>query len=361
MVKLTMDLIARGTSGYTKKKRDESMQHYLKRLTHLYLEDRNIDEIGDDLSLCRNLVVLYLYDNKLEKMPNLRNNCNVTHLYLQNNNINKLENLGTLRRLTKLYVGNNSIAVLEGLEKIDCLQELHIEHQKLPLGEKLLFDPRSIKHLAPTLEVLNVSGNHLDSIIELCGMTKLTQFMASDNSLTDMREVTHCLGAWQRLSRLDLIGNPLCHKAKYRDRIIIIASSLGVLDGKEVTATAKQFLKNWQANKEAVKKKRLQTMSGSETMSFGDIGERDLPPLSAPIKHPSFTGFLMPALPKRQMRDVLVRSMSQPHPGQTMIQRGPHGTFSEMSGPKLPMVFGNQFMSSMHSEPHASLDIDYWP
>lgn len=45
MVKLTLDLIARGTSGYTKKKRDESMQHYLKRLTHLYLEDRCIDEV----------------------------------------------------------------------------------------------------------------------------------------------------------------------------------------------------------------------------------------------------------------------------------------------------------------------------
>lgn len=45
MVKLTIDLIARGTSGYTKKKRDESMQHYLKRLTHLYLEDRCIDEV----------------------------------------------------------------------------------------------------------------------------------------------------------------------------------------------------------------------------------------------------------------------------------------------------------------------------
>lgn len=45
MVKLTIDLIARGTSGYTKKKRDESMQQYLKRLTHLYLEDRCIDEV----------------------------------------------------------------------------------------------------------------------------------------------------------------------------------------------------------------------------------------------------------------------------------------------------------------------------
>ena len=45
MVRLTVDLIARGTSGYTKKKRDESMSHYLKRLTHLYLEDRGIDEV----------------------------------------------------------------------------------------------------------------------------------------------------------------------------------------------------------------------------------------------------------------------------------------------------------------------------
>ena len=45
MVKLTVDLIARGTSGYTVKKRDEHIQTYLKRLTHLYLEDKNIDEI----------------------------------------------------------------------------------------------------------------------------------------------------------------------------------------------------------------------------------------------------------------------------------------------------------------------------
>ena len=29
-----------------------------------------------------------------------------------------------------------------------------------------------------------------------------------------------------------------------------------MLDGKEVTETAKQFLRNWQANKEALKRKR---------------------------------------------------------------------------------------------------------
>ena len=45
MVRLSIDLIARGTSGYTKKKKDEEMDHYLKRLTHLYLEDKSIDEV----------------------------------------------------------------------------------------------------------------------------------------------------------------------------------------------------------------------------------------------------------------------------------------------------------------------------
>ena len=74
-----------------------------------------------------------------------------------------------------------------------------------------------------------MSGNHLDSILELSAMTKLTQFMASDNGLTDMKEIVHCLSAWQQLGRLDLIGNPLCHKTKYRDRVIIIAPSLGKL------------------------------------------------------------------------------------------------------------------------------------
>lgn len=45
MVRLSVDLIARGTSGYTKKKRDEDVEHYLKRLTHLYLEDKCIDDV----------------------------------------------------------------------------------------------------------------------------------------------------------------------------------------------------------------------------------------------------------------------------------------------------------------------------
>lgn len=54
--------------------------------------------------LCRNLVVLYLYDNCLTDVPCLNHNCNLTHLYLQNNLISKIENLSALTKLSKLWV-----------------------------------------------------------------------------------------------------------------------------------------------------------------------------------------------------------------------------------------------------------------
>ena len=49
------------------------------------------------------------------------------------------------------YLNHNSIRVVEGLETLTQLLELHVAHQNLPDGEKLLFDPRSIKGLAVSL------------------------------------------------------------------------------------------------------------------------------------------------------------------------------------------------------------------
>lgn len=46
------------------------------------------------------------------------------------------------------YLGGNSIAVVEGLDQLQEIRELHIESQHLPLGEKLLFDPGSLRSLA---------------------------------------------------------------------------------------------------------------------------------------------------------------------------------------------------------------------
>lgn len=38
--------------------------------------------------------------------------------------------------------------MIEGLEGLEELRELHVESQRLPLGEKLLFDPRTLRSLA---------------------------------------------------------------------------------------------------------------------------------------------------------------------------------------------------------------------
>ena len=45
MVKLTADLIAKQTPGHNKRRADESVEHYLSRLTHLPFQNRGIDSI----------------------------------------------------------------------------------------------------------------------------------------------------------------------------------------------------------------------------------------------------------------------------------------------------------------------------
>lgn len=45
MVKLTADLIAKQAPGHNKRRADETVEHYLSRLTHLPFQNRAIDSI----------------------------------------------------------------------------------------------------------------------------------------------------------------------------------------------------------------------------------------------------------------------------------------------------------------------------
>jgi protein phosphatase 1 regulatory subunit 42 len=107
--------------------------------------------IQDPIPQCRLLTVIYLYDNILTKIENLNFAENLTHLYLQNNRLQKLENLDYCPKLQKLYLGGNQIQVLEGLDKCPYLTEIYIENQRLPEGEKLVFEPRTLQCLSKVL------------------------------------------------------------------------------------------------------------------------------------------------------------------------------------------------------------------
>uniref|UniRef100_A0A8B9TG66 Protein phosphatase 1 regulatory subunit 42 n=1 Tax=Anas platyrhynchos TaxID=8839 RepID=A0A8B9TG66_ANAPL len=236
-------------------RKEEDFGQYLRKTTHLNLSDKSIDAIGD-ISLCRNLRVLYLYDNRISQIQNLGFASNITHLYLQNNCISCIENLSSLKNLEKLYLGGNYITVVEGLDKLEEIRELHIESQHLPLGEKLLFDPRSLRSLAKSLSVLNISNNNIDDLEELAVLENLSHLRAVDNQLQHMKDLEAVLNKWPKLRRMDLAGNPICHKPKYRDRIVVQSQTLEFLDGKEIKEMERQFLMNWKASKAARKKSR---------------------------------------------------------------------------------------------------------
>ncbi|XP_034285805.1 protein phosphatase 1 regulatory subunit 42 isoform X3 [Pantherophis guttatus] len=223
MVRLTLELIARSLNQ--KNRRDESLAQHLRKLTHLKLSNKNIDVI-DDLSLCKNLNVLYLYDNNIRQIHNLDFATNLRHLYLQNNCIIRIENLESLIRLEKLYLGGNCITVVEGLETLEELRELHVESQQLPLGEKLLFDPRSLHSLSKSLSVLNISNNNIDELSDLSILENISHLIAVDNQLHHIKDLEFILSIWTKLYKMELNGNPVCHKPKYRDKVILQSKSL---------------------------------------------------------------------------------------------------------------------------------------
>ncbi|XP_007947934.1 protein phosphatase 1 regulatory subunit 42 [Orycteropus afer afer] len=273
MVRLTVDLIAKNSN--VKPRKEETTSQCLKKITHINFSDRNIDAI-EDLSLCKNLSVLYLYDNRISQITNLNFATNLTHLYLQNNCISCIENLRSLNKLEKLYLGGNYIAVIEGLEGLEELRELHVESQRLPLGEKLLFDPRTLHSLAKSLSLLNISNNNIDDIRDLETLENLSQLIAVDNQLLHVKDLEFLLSKLMKLWKMDLNGNPVCLKPKYRDRLILVSNSLEFLDGKEIKKVERQFLMNWKASKDAkkiCKKRNIKSndasnsyLSDSETM-----------------------------------------------------------------------------------------------
>lgn len=175
-----------------------------KSITHIHLNDKFLKSI--DLFACSTLTVLYLYNNQIEKIINLESAVNLESLYLQNNRIRKIENLQKLTKLKKLYLAHNEISVLEGLENLRKLQELYIEKQRLPSGESMCFDPRTIFALSQSLCILDVSYNQITSIAPLEEFVDLQVLNAGYNRLCDAEEVCKTIQNWYHLEEATFAG-----------------------------------------------------------------------------------------------------------------------------------------------------------
>ncbi|XP_014675956.1 PREDICTED: protein phosphatase 1 regulatory subunit 42-like isoform X2 [Priapulus caudatus] len=324
MVHLTTDVISKGLLlRHQKWSSDEEKEKLLSKLTHIYAHGKNIDVI-DPIPECRNVSVIYLYDNSINCLENLQHfDSKLTHLYLHDNKLSKIDNLSTLRHLKKLYLGYNQITVVEGLENLTNLTELHVESQRLAPGETLLLDPRSLRAIA-SLQVLNLAGDQLQAISDLAVLSCLTQLLAAHNDLADLRSVTDVVTQLPCLRVLHLEGNPVCRQKKYRESIIVAGDALESLDDKEVTTTSRQFLKNWVANKEMQKSRAdLVRRNTLPALNYdGHSYEGSLPKFTT-SKGSVLGGsssYMMPAFPSRQRDSVLIRSAQS--------ARKAHGSFS---------------------------------
>jgi Leucine-rich repeat (LRR) protein len=178
---------------------------FLKKLTHLKLEDKSIAKI-QALEACEKVRVLYLFDNCIRRIENLGFARSLTHLYLQNNQITKIEGLETLGNLTKLHLDGNAINCVEGLDALPRLEELTLSKQRLDPSKShaaaaaalneaepgrfvdaggMLFDMASIATIAQSLRVLELADNGLNSVAHLCYLGGLQDLVLSGNQIAD--------------------------------------------------------------------------------------------------------------------------------------------------------------------------------
>ena len=124
------------------------------------------------------------------------------------------------------------------------LQELHVENQNLGSRQNLIFDPRTCIGLSKTLKVLNTSKNKMLDLSPLHELKSIHTLNTADNDLRDLDSAIEILSVMQNLKILDLKGNPLTKKLRYRETVIGSCPRLEHVDGKNVDDSSRTMMKN---------------------------------------------------------------------------------------------------------------------
>jgi hypothetical protein len=267
------------------------------------------------LTLARMVRVLYLNNNALSATEDLSFAADtLSHLYLQQNNIERLEaqHLLPLRNLEKLYLGGNCIQVLEGFapdqderqqqqqqQQNDqgnggggrappqpfYLVELHMDAQRLPPSQSLQLHIPSMQALSLSLTTLSLQHNQMDSdsILPISLLSRLTLLNLSHNAIDDLRTVGEMVSYLPSLTNLDLRSNPInsgpgdnavTHK-KYRDKVIMSARNIQMLDEKEVSSNQREFLHSL-AEQKRMKRAQAQQAAAAAAGGADGAGEKQL-------------------------------------------------------------------------------------
>ncbi|KAJ3095047.1 hypothetical protein HDU97_007329 [Phlyctochytrium planicorne] len=259
---MTPEVLEQGSTQ--KRAKGESLEAFLKRASHMSIVGKGV-EIMENLNMCKNLSVLYLYDNKISKIAGLELCKNLSRLYLQNNQIETIEGLDCgLDRLTDLHLSGNKLTLITGLHALPSLETLHVDHQKT--SQPLEFDVASMEALGNSLKHLTATSNRIKDLTPLTALGKIQDIDLSNNDISEWeQEVKNVLVCCEEMVNLNINANPVNHTVlKLRQRAILASKSLECFNEKDIPNVERDFLYNME-----MARKRNQRTGASQAASGG--------------------------------------------------------------------------------------------
>ncbi|KAJ3307885.1 hypothetical protein HDU76_004291 [Blyttiomyces sp. JEL0837] len=282
-LQMTPEVLEQGSTQ--KRAKGEAVEAFLRRVTHVSIVGKGVEAM-ENLSWCRCLTVLYLYDNKITQISGLEGCKFLTRLYLQNNQIEEIKGLDCgLDRLSDLHLSGNKIRFITGLLVLPSLETLHVDNQKIV--DPVEFDSDSLHALAPQLKVLTATGNRLFDVSQLNVLTELEELDLSHNDLSDWEVIMHTLSSQQmqhilahyaNLKKLNILNNPMViHAPKIRQKAILASPTLTIFNDKEITQVERDFLYNMDSAKKRAHRRETQSaaarpqepLGGTSSQLFG--------------------------------------------------------------------------------------------
>ncbi|TPX72366.1 hypothetical protein SpCBS45565_g00455 [Spizellomyces sp. 'palustris'] len=258
-----------------KRNKNEALETFLKRITHVSLVGKAIVSM-ENLNFCKNLSVLYLYDNKITYITGLECCRNLTRLYLQNNAIEEITGLDVgLDRLNVLHLHNNRIRRITGLHLLPSLEHLKLDNQRLDPGEQLEFDRECLLALATSLRYLTLTSNHLKDVSPLEVLKGLESLDLAVNGVQDVEPLESLLSACSYLSNVNVLGNPVANAGppvKLRQRLILASPSLTCLNEKDIPQVERMFVENMRHAQRSRRSSKDHNHTRDQTTSLGVSG-----------------------------------------------------------------------------------------
>ncbi len=157
--------------------RDLSGLSKFVNLEKLYLDNNYIDNI-DEIKSLTCLKVLYLQRNKIKDIKPLKNLINIEELSLNGNNIEKIGSLSGMSNLKKLYLAENDISDIDSLGGLVSLNELYLQRNSIQ-------NIYSLSNLS-NLQELSLNGNEISDIKPLANLTNLKGLYIIENKVQDI-------------------------------------------------------------------------------------------------------------------------------------------------------------------------------